>query len=84
MQISWLNRKGYYVPGNTLLKDEMGFYKLSHCTYTPKDILSFSWYTYVYRRVIDGVLTGEWCVKMTDGSMMEIEDAKEIDRQNSG
>ena len=82
MLIKWYNRKGSYLPGNTLLKDDFGFYKLSHSTYTPKDIACFSWYAYVYRKITEGVPTQEWCVKMDDGSFMEIEAAKELDRQN--
>ena len=80
MQIKWFKRIGQYLPGDTLLKDDYGFYKLSHSTYTPVDILAFSLYTYVYRRIIDGSATQEWCVLMTDGSMMEIEAAKNLDR----
>jgi hypothetical protein len=64
-----------------LLKNELGFYKVGYSSYSPKDIESFSWYAYVYRRIRDGLPTHEWCVQMDDGSYKEIEEAKDIDRQ---
>lgn len=81
MQIKWFNRKGYYCPGDVVLKDEMGFYKIGYSNYTPKDIACFPFYSYIYRKVSNGVVMQEWCVKMEDDSFMNLDEAIELDRK---
>lgn len=82
MRIQWFNRRGYSSYGDVLLKDEMGFYKVSYSNHTAEDIACFHLYTYIYRHVHDGKVTDKWCVKMEDGSFMDIDKAKELDRKS--